>query len=83
MPNQLWMNQRDGTFIDDALLFQNLLFQPRAGGLAAKGAAQKKLVRSVIDAINRQMRTNRSRTVLYHAPELDLTDDLIKYLKGK
>jgi Skp family chaperone for outer membrane proteins len=34
------------------------------------------------EATKRQIGSDRLRDVLYHAPAIDLTDDLIKYLKG-
>ena len=34
------------------------------------------------EATKRQIGTDRLRDVLYHAPAIDLTEDLIKYLKG-
>ena len=41
------------------------------------------MARSAASAMNRQILANRQRGVIYHAPDLDITEDLIKYLKAK
>ncbi len=49
--------------------------------LTVREMLQKNFVRSETEGISHQIRANQQRSVIYHVADLDLTDDLIKYLK--
>ncbi len=51
--------------------------------LTIKEMLARRMARSAASAMNRQILANRQRGVIYHAPDLDITEDLIKYLKAK